>query len=127
MQLLMGGKSEDEIQRRAGRPPAPRARTEAIRQLKAFFIVDAAAKQLEVEVEPERGQPAAMYQIAMQQNRRFEKVRQEMGNRGEIEQLYLSIREGKTLDKILEVRDDHRGRGGEADAETGEAEAAAEA
>ncbi len=38
-----------------------------------------------------------VYQIAMQQNRRFEKVRQEMGNRGEIEQLYLSIREGKTL------------------------------
>ena len=101
MQLLMGGKNEEEISDELAEARGE-SEEEAVRQLKAFFIVDAAARQLEVEV-GQNEVNGRVYQIAMRQNRRFEKVRQEMGNRGEIEQLYLSIREGKTLDKILEA------------------------
>ena len=37
----------------------------------------------------------------MQQGRRPEKVRQDMRQRGELEQMYLSMREHKTLDEII--------------------------
>lgn len=100
MQLLMGGRSEEEIGDELAEA-RDQSEEEAVRQLKAFFIVDAAAKQLEIEV-GQNEVNGRVYQIAMNQNRRFEKVRQEMANRGELEQLYLSIRESKTLDKILE-------------------------
>ena len=40
--------------------------------------------------------------MAMQQGRRPDKLRQEMAQQGQIEQLYLQLREQKTLDKILE-------------------------
>lgn len=74
---------------------------EARRQLKSFFILDRAARDLEVDVTPgEVNQRVAM--MAMQQQRRPEKVRQEMQQRGELEQVYLQIREQKTLDAILE-------------------------
>ncbi|BAM03698.1 trigger factor [Phycisphaera mikurensis] len=100
MQLLMGGKAEDEIGDELAEARGE-SEEEAVRQLRAFFIVDAAAKQLEIEVSQNEVN-GRIYAIAQQQNARFEKVRQEMGNRGEIEQLYLSIREAKTLDRILE-------------------------
>lgn len=127
MQLLMGGKSEEEIEAAVAEARSE-SEEEAVRQLKAFFIVDAAAKQLDVEV-GQNEVNGRVYQIAMQQNRRFEKVRQEMGNRGEIEQLYLSIREGKTLDKILESATitGAPAAGGEAAGEAADADAPAPA
>ena len=101
MLALMGGKSEAEAQDELAEARAE-SEDEAIRQLKAFFIVDAAAKELEVDV-AQNELNTRIYQMAMSRGIRFDKLRQEMGNRGEIEQLYLSIREGKTLDKILEA------------------------
>ncbi len=74
---------------------------EAINQLKQFFIMDKAAKALAIDVsQAEVNGRIAM--MAMQDGRRPEKLRQEMVKRGEIEYLYLQIREQKTLDKILE-------------------------
>lgn len=74
---------------------------EARKQLAEFFIIDAAAKKLAIEVQENEinGRIAAM---AMQQGRRPEKLRQEMRRRGELENLYLQLREQKTLDKVLE-------------------------
>ncbi|MFI4861581.1 MAG: trigger factor [Phycisphaerales bacterium JB063] len=73
----------------------------AQRQLKQFFILDKASKDLDVDVsEQELNGRIAM--MAMQSGRRPEKVRQEMMQHGQIEQLYLQIREQKTLDKIIE-------------------------
>ena len=40
--------------------------------------------------------------MAMQQGRRPEKLRQEMQRRGELENLFLQLREQKTLDQIIE-------------------------
>lgn len=73
----------------------------ARRELKLFFIVDTAAKALDIDVEDEElnGNIAMM---AQQHNRRPEKLRQAMARNGELEYLYLQIREQKTLDKIIE-------------------------
>ncbi len=74
---------------------------EAARQLKLFFILDQIAKSLEVDVnENEINGRIAM--LAMQQGRRPEKLRQQMQRSGELEHLFLQIREQKTLDKIIE-------------------------
>ncbi|MEO1235500.1 MAG: trigger factor [Planctomycetota bacterium] len=100
MELLYSGAAPEEIEEKLAE-----ARSEgeaaAVRQLKTFFVLDKAAKELEVEVaENEINGRIAM--MAMQQQRRPEKLRSEMRQRGELEQLYLSIREQKTLDKIIE-------------------------
>lgn len=73
----------------------------ARQQLRQFFILDKAAKSLEIDVAAAEvnGRIAAM---AVQQDRRPEKLRQEMQRNGELEYLFLQIREQKTLDKILE-------------------------
>ena len=75
--------------------------TEAKKQLKQFFVLDKASKDLGVEVdEAEINGRIAM--MAFQQNRRPDKMREEMAKNMQIEQLYLQIREQKTLDKALE-------------------------
>lgn len=74
---------------------------EAKKQLKQFFVLDKASKELEVEVdEAEINGRIAM--MAFQQGRRPDKMREEMAKNMQIEQLYLQIREQKTLDKALE-------------------------
>ena len=73
----------------------------AQRQLKQFFILDKASKDLDVDVD-EQELNGRIAMMAMQSGRRPEKVRQEMMQQGQIEQLYLQIREQKTLDKIIE-------------------------
>ncbi len=100
MELLYSGAQPDEVEQKLAE-----ARSEgevaATRQLKTFFVLDKAAKQLEIEVQ-ENEINGRISMMAMQQQRRPEKLRSEMRQRGELEQLYLSIREQKTLDKIIE-------------------------
>lgn len=101
MDLAYQGLDKEEIeqqiaQRRQG------SEAEARRQLKLFFILDQAAKSLDVEVtEAELNGRIAM--LAMQQRRRPEKLRQEMIQKGEIDSLYILVREEKVLNKILEI------------------------
>ncbi|MEM9418409.1 MAG: trigger factor [Planctomycetota bacterium] len=100
MELLYSGKQPEEIEEELAEART-QGEAEAVKQLKTFFVLDKAAKELEVEVtENEINGRIAM--MAMQQQRRPEKLRNEMRQRGELEQLYLSIREQKTLDKIIE-------------------------
>lgn len=103
MELLYSGATPEQVEEKLAEARND-SEADAIQQLKAFFIIDQAAKDLDVEVDQNEinGRIAMM---AMQQGRRPEKMRQEMTQRGEIEQLYLSIRETKTLDKILESAD----------------------
>ena len=63
--------------------------------------VTQAAKDLDVEV-TEGEINGRIANIAIQQGRRPEKLRQEMRRSGEIEALFILIREEKTLDKILD-------------------------
>jgi len=100
MELAYRGVPEDEIAQQIAEAREG-SEEEAIRQLKLFFILDKAAKDLEVEVnENEINGRIAM--MAQQQGRRPEKLRQEMHKRGQIEQLYLQIREQKVMDQIIE-------------------------
>jgi len=74
---------------------------QAQRQLKLFFILDKAAREMDIEVSESElnGRIATM---AMQHGRRPEKLRQQMQRSGELEGLYITVREQKTLDRLLE-------------------------
>ncbi len=100
LEMLYRGMSEQEAEEKVAELRSE-SEEEARKQLAEFFILDAAAKKLEIEVQDnEVNGRVAM--LAMQQGRRPEKLRQEMRRRGELENLYLQIREHKTLDKIIE-------------------------
>ena len=100
MELLYSGAQPDEVEQKLAESRSE-GEAAAVRQLKTFFVLDKAAKQLEIEVQ-ENEINGRIAMMAMQQQRRPEKLRSEMRQRGELEQLYLSIREQKTLDKIIE-------------------------
>lgn len=100
MEMAYQGVPQPEIEQRVAELRQS-SEEEARRQLKQFFILDKAAKQLDVEVSESEvnGRIAA---LAMQQGRRMEKMRQELARRGDLQYLYLQIREQKTMDKLLE-------------------------
>ncbi len=100
MEMAYQGVPEQEIQQRVAELRGT-SEQEAARQLKLFFILNKAAADLEIEV-AENEVNATIYQIAMQQGRRPEKLRQEMQRNGQIEQVYLQVRDNKTLAKIRE-------------------------
>ncbi len=100
MELAYRGVPEDEIAQQIAEAREG-SEEEAIRQLKMFFILDQASKDLDVQVnENEINGRIAM--MAQQQGRRPEKMRQEMHKQGQIEQLYLQVREQKVMDQIIE-------------------------
>jgi trigger factor len=78
-----------------------KARSQAIDDMKLFFILDKVARQLELEVSEEEvnGSIAAM---AAQSGRRPERMREEMMREGMLENVYEMIRERKVLEKLLE-------------------------
>lgn len=100
LELLYQGKTNEEVEQAVAEMRSS-SEEDAKRDLKRYFVIEKAAKDLEIEVGEQEinGQIAMM---AMQQGRRPEKMRQEMHQRGELEQLFLQIREHKTLDKIME-------------------------
>ena len=100
MEMLYRGTPEEEVKAKLAEM---RSETEeqSVRQLKQFFILDKASKELEIDVD-EQELNGRIAMMAMQQGRRPDKLRQEMAKQGQIEQLYLQLREQKTLDKILE-------------------------
>lgn len=100
MELAYRGVPEDEIAQQIAERRED-SEEEAIRQLKLFFILDQAAKDLKVEVQ-ENEINGRIAMMAYQQGRRPEKLRQEMHKRGQIEQLYLQVREQKVMDQIIE-------------------------
>ncbi|MEM1027255.1 MAG: trigger factor, partial [Planctomycetota bacterium] len=87
MELLYSGKQPEEIEEELAEART-QGEAEAVKQLKTFFVLDKAAKELEVEV-AENEINGRISMMAMQQQRRPEKLRNEMRQRGELEQLYL--------------------------------------
>ncbi len=100
MDLTYRGTPEKEIEQRIA-DMRKNTEEEARKQLKLFFIIDQAARKLEIEVSEDEVNNRISF-MAWQQGRRPEKLRQEYIRSGEIESLYLQLREQKTLDKILE-------------------------
>jgi trigger factor len=70
--------------------------------LKLFFILSKLAEQFKVEVSEDEVN-GRIFAIAQQYGRRPENLRRTMQQNGQIEQLYLQIRDGKVVDKILET------------------------
>lgn len=100
MQFAYKGMNEEEIEAELAAIRSE-SEEEARKDLRLFFILDRIAKDNEIEVTPEEIN-GRIYMMAMMRQMRPEKLRQQMQQSGEIEGLYLSIREQKTLDKILE-------------------------
>ena len=62
------------------------------------------AEQFGIEVSDEEVN-ARIAAIAMQYGRRPEKLKSQMGSSGQLEQLFLQIRDGKVVDKLVEMGD----------------------
>ncbi len=99
--MAMQGVPETDIAQKIAEAKAG-SEEQAARQLKLFFILDRLARKHNIDV-TENEVNQAIYMVAMQQGRRPEKLRQQMQRSGQIEQVYLEIRDTKTLDKVLET------------------------
>ncbi len=99
LELAYQGVPEQEIDQRVAEQRSA-SEEEVQKQLKHFFILNKVAKQLEVEASEAEvnGQIASM---AIQRGRRPEKMRKELIKSGELEQIFVQIRERKTLEAIL--------------------------
>ncbi|MCL4222326.1 MAG: trigger factor [Phycisphaerales bacterium] len=72
----------------------------AARELKLFFILSKAADQLDIRVE-EAEINGRIAQMAIERGQRPEKLRQELIQNRQVQQIYQQIREHKTLDAIV--------------------------
>jgi len=115
MEMAYQGVPQQQIQEQLA-DLRQRSEEDAARELKLSFILDRAAKSLEIDVnEGELNSRISM--MAIQQGRRPEKLRQEMRKQGQLEQVYIQIRDQKTMDKILadakikevELKDEDKG------------------
>lgn len=117
MELSYQGVSKDDIDAQLADMRSS-SEEQARKELKLFFILDKASKELNIEVD-DAELNGRIVQMAMQQQRRPEKVRQEMIHNGQFDQLYVSVRDQKTLDAIVEkanikeVKDDSADADGE--------------
>lgn len=99
-ELMMRGMGVEQIRANLDRLTAGAA-DQARNELKLFFALSkiAAENNIEVDEAEVNGQIAYM---AMMQNQRPEKLKQSMANSGQLQDLWLSLRERKALDKLLE-------------------------
>lgn len=100
LDLMYKGASPQDIEEQLAELRSA-AEADAQKELKTFFILDKVAEQMEVEV-GEGEINGRIAQMAVQQGRRPEKLRHEMARSGQLEQLFIQLREQKTIDKILE-------------------------
>jgi trigger factor len=98
--LLMRGLPRDQIEQQMQQLRAS-SEQQAKQQLKAFFIMDKVAKQLEVDVSEEEIN-GYIAQLALQQGQRPERMREEMVRDGSLAQFRLQVREDKCVAKLLE-------------------------
>ncbi len=100
MELMMRGVGRDQIEQNLQQLQAEAAE-QAGGDLKLSFILAKVAKAEGVEVD-EGEVNARIAQIARRQNRRPERLRQELQHEGRLEQLATNIVEEKAVDKILD-------------------------
>jgi trigger factor len=99
--LLQRGLSRQQVdeqmeQLRAG------SEEQAKEQLKTFFIMDKVAEKLEVNVSEEEIN-GHIAQVAVQRGQRPEKLKEQMERDGSLAQFRLDVRQGKCIDKLLEM------------------------
>ena len=101
LELQRRGLPQAEIDKRADALRTS-TREETVAELKLYFILEAIAEKLDIEVSEEEinAQIAAM---ARAYNRRFDRVRDELFKNNGIESLYVQIRDEKCLERILDT------------------------
>ncbi len=100
MELMQQGVSPEDIEQSLAELRAA-SQEQARNQLKMLFILNAVAKQLEIEVD-EGELNGRIVQMAIQSGRRPEQLRAELQQSGRLEQLYVQLREEKSIAKLLE-------------------------
>jgi hypothetical protein len=98
--LLQGAKSEDVAKQMEELKAA--SDQQAQLQLKAFFVMDAVAKKLNIEATEEEIN-GYIAQAAMYRQMRPERLREQMARDGSLAEAAMEIREIKCIDKILET------------------------
>ncbi len=99
VELLQGGMPPADVEARADQLRAS-AREEVTRDLKLSFILDKIAEQLEIQVTDEEVN-TAIAALARRQNRRFDRVRDELQRDDLLGQLADGIRHDKTIERLL--------------------------
>lgn len=102
-ELMQRGTPEAEIVQQIDALRISSAQQAAV-DLRLFFIMGKLADQFGIEVNEEEVN-ARIASIAAQYGRRPEKLRSQMSASGQLEQLYLQIRDGKVVDKLVEMGD----------------------
>lgn len=98
--MMMRGSTQADIEEQLAELRAASQET-AARELKSLFILDAVARNLDVEVSDQEVN-GRVVQIAMQQGQRPQRLRDEMARSGQLQQLYVQMREEKAIEKIIE-------------------------
>jgi len=99
--MLLQGTKADEIAKQMEELKAS-SDQQAQLQLKAFFVMDAVAKKLNIEATEEEIN-GYIAQAAMYRQMRPEKLREQMARDGSLAEAAMEIRELKCIDKILET------------------------
>jgi trigger factor len=100
-ELMQKGVPENEIVQQIDALRISSAQQAAV-DLRLFFIMSKLADQFGIEVTDEEVN-SRVVAIATQYGRRPEKLRTQMAANGQLEQLHLQIRDGKVVDKLVEM------------------------
>jgi len=98
--LLSRGLSREQIEEQMEQLRAS-SEDQAREQLKTFFIMDKVADKLDIEVSEEEIN-GRIAQLAMRQQQRPERMREEMERNGSLSQFKLEVRQSKCIEKLLE-------------------------
>jgi len=100
MEMMYRGASQQDIDEHIAELRAA-SEDEARRELKLFFVLNKVAEEFDVDVS-ENEVNGRLAQMAIQSGRRPEKYRQEMAQSGQIEQLFMQIREEKAIEMLID-------------------------
>jgi trigger factor len=124
IKLMQRGATREEIEQNLADLRAA-SEKDARDQLKQLFILDAVARQLEVEVS-EGEVNGRIVQMAMYQGIRPERLREQMRQNGQLDTLYVQVREEKAIARILQDAKISEVPADEVKAQEGKAQAAAD-
>lgn len=99
IEMLYRGSSEQDIEENLAELRTA-SKEEAQRELKQFFILDKVAQKFEIEVS-EAEVNGRVAQMAVQRGQRPERMREQMARGGQLDQLYLQLRETKAIEKLI--------------------------
>ncbi|MCK4659409.1 MAG: trigger factor [Phycisphaerae bacterium] len=100
VEMYEAGIPEAEVAKRADELRL-RAATDAVADLRAFFVMDKIAEELDINVTEDEIN-GAINTIAAMQGKRFDRMRDELSKNNGMTALYLRIRDARILDALLE-------------------------